>query len=82
MLGAVENVGGGLVDRNSAGIGGGVCLFLAHMELEGFKVKLVLCRHGEVLLRFEVRGSRVGARGLLLITGANVKLFSYKINRD
>ena len=51
MLGAVEHVGGGLVDRNSAGIGGGVCLFLAHMELEGFKVKLVLCRHVEVLFR-------------------------------
>ena len=58
VLGAVEHVRGGLVDRNGAGIGGRVCLFLAHMELEGFKVKLVLCRHGEVLLRFEVRGSR------------------------
>ena len=46
VLGIVENVRGGLVNRNRAGIGCGVCLFLANMELKSFKMELVLCRHG------------------------------------
>ena len=46
ILGIVENVRGGLVNRNRAGIGCGVCLFLANMELKSFKMELVLCRHG------------------------------------
>ena len=46
MLGAVENVGGGLVNRNRAGIGGGIGLFLANVELKRFEVEFVLCRHG------------------------------------
>ena len=45
VLGAVENVRGGLVNRNRAGIGCGVCLFLANVELKSFEVELVLCSH-------------------------------------
>ena len=45
MLSAVENVRGGLVNRNRAGIGGGVGLFLANVELKRFEVELVLSRH-------------------------------------
>ncbi len=45
VLCVMENVGGGLVNRNRAGIGCGVCLFLANMELKSFEVELVLSSH-------------------------------------
>ena len=45
VLSAVENVRGGLVNRNRAGIGCGVCLFLANVELKSFEVELVLSCH-------------------------------------
>jgi hypothetical protein len=45
VLSAVENVGGGLVYRDCAGIGCGVCLFLANVELKGFEMELVLSSH-------------------------------------
>ena len=45
VLGAVENVRGGLVNRYRARIGCGVRLFLANVELKRFEVELVLCRH-------------------------------------
>ena len=46
VLGIVEHVRGGLVNRNCAGIGCGVCGFLANVELKSLEMKLVLCRHG------------------------------------
>ena len=46
VLGIVEHVRSGLVNRNRAGIGCGVCGFLANVELKSLKVELVLCRHG------------------------------------
>jgi hypothetical protein len=45
VLCAMENVGGGLVNRNRAAVGCGVCLFLANVELKGFEVELVLSSH-------------------------------------
>jgi hypothetical protein len=45
VLSAVENVRGGLVNRNRAGIGCGVCLFLANVELKRFEVEFVLSCH-------------------------------------
>jgi hypothetical protein len=45
VLSVMENVGGGLVYRDCAGIGCGVCLFLANVELKGFEVELVLSSH-------------------------------------
>ena len=47
VLGVVENVGRGLVNRNRAGIGCGVCVFLANVELKSFKMEFVLCCHGK-----------------------------------
>ena len=35
MLGVAEHVAGGLIDGHGTGIGGGVGLFLAHMQLQG-----------------------------------------------
>ena len=46
MLSAMEHVGSGLVDGNCARIGCGICMFLANVNLESFKMELVLCRHG------------------------------------
>jgi hypothetical protein len=45
VLSVMENIGGGLVYRNRAAIGCGVCLFLANVELKSFEVELVLSSH-------------------------------------
>ena len=37
VRGVVEHIGGGLVNGDGAGIGGGIGLFLTHMELQCFK---------------------------------------------
>lgn len=47
MLRVMEHVRRGLVNRNGARIGCGVCLFLANVNLKSFKVEFVLCRHGK-----------------------------------
>lgn len=47
MLSAMEHVGSGLVDGNCARIGCGICMFLANVNLESFKMELVLCCHGK-----------------------------------
>ena len=39
MLGIAEYVGGGEVDGNGAGVGGGVGLFLSYMQLKGLEVE-------------------------------------------
>ena len=39
VLGAVENVGGGLIDGDRSGIGGRIGLLLSYMQLQGFKFK-------------------------------------------
>jgi hypothetical protein len=58
VLSAVENVRGGLVYRNRAGIGGGIGLFLANVELKRFEVEFVLCCH--FLSPFRAFGAVVG----------------------
>ena len=42
MLGVAENIAGGLVDRHGAGIGGGVCFFLAYMESQGVELEFMI----------------------------------------
>ena len=42
MVEVVEDVGGGLVDRHRAGVGGRVGLLLADVQLQGFKTVLLL----------------------------------------
>ena len=46
VLRVVENVRGGLVNRNCARIACRICMFLANVNLESFKMELILCRHG------------------------------------
>ena len=47
MLCVMEHVRSGLVNRHRAGIGCGVCVFLANVELKSFKMEFVLCCHGK-----------------------------------
>ena len=42
MLGVAENIAGSLVDRHGAGIGGGVCFFLAYMESQGVELEFMI----------------------------------------
>jgi hypothetical protein len=41
MLGIMENIGGGEVDGDGAGVGCRVRMLLPHMELKGFEVEFV-----------------------------------------
>ena len=45
MGGVVEHVGGGLIDGDGPGIGGGIGLFLAYVELKGFKLIVAHSRY-------------------------------------
>ena len=63
VIEVVEDVGGGLVDRHGAGIGGRVGLLLAHMQLQGFKtVLLVVLGHGILLGCARSRGFFLATR--------------------
>ena len=44
-----ENIGSGLVNGNSAGVGGGVGLLLADMKLQGFKMQFAVT-HDNILI--------------------------------
>ena len=59
----VEDVGGGLVDRHRAGVGGRVGLLLADVQLQGFKtVLLVVLGHGILLGCARSRGFFLATR--------------------
>ena len=49
VLGVVENVGSGLVDRHGAGIGDRVSLLLADVQLKGLKMQFTLA-HDKILI--------------------------------
>ena len=51
MGGVLKDVGRGLINRDSAGIGCGIRLFLANMQLKGFKLVIA---HRDVLFSFYV----------------------------
>ena len=51
MGGVLKDVGRGLINRDSAGIGRGIGLFLPNMQLKGFKLVIA---HRDVLLSFYV----------------------------
>ena len=51
MGGVLKDVGRGLINRDSAGIGRGIRLFLANMQLKGFKLVIA---HRDVLFSFYV----------------------------
>ena len=55
MLGVMENIGSGGVNRNRAGIGGGISLLLADVQLFGFKGpvgRILDIRHCSYLLTY------------------------------
>ena len=49
VLGVMEHVGSGLVNRHGAGIGDGVSLLLANMQLQGLKMVFTLA-HDKILI--------------------------------
>ena len=49
VLGVMEHVGSGLVNRHGAGIGDGVSLLLANMQLQGLKMIFTLA-HDKILI--------------------------------
>ena len=49
VLGVMEHVGSGLVNRHGAGIGDGVSLLLANVQLQGLKMVFTLA-HDKILI--------------------------------
>jgi len=45
VLAVPEHIGRGLVNGHCPGIGGGICLFLPYMELQGFKMVFLFFAH-------------------------------------
>ena len=52
VLGIVEHITRGLVDRHGSCVGCGVCLFLAYMKLQCLKLVILLCTHNLILSIF------------------------------
>ncbi len=55
MRGVLEYIGGGLIDRNSSGVGSGVGVLLTRVKLNGLEfIMIIVCiAHGNYLFLFQ-----------------------------
>ena len=60
----MEDVRRSLINRNRAGVGGGIGVLLTHVELKGFKVEFLRCHISCVFLLAKVEHMEISNKKL------------------